>query len=148
MAHFGVRWTGFGRTVMSLKAGIVSAIDCEVTPLLNGWQRGILKHESCDFCDMEIGQCHLNPASGQVVGDRGYHQTEICRYADDASFGTGDILWAKPETIGAGILEAVCRRRDLVYLPWFWRWIMWITSGTFRSGFSSDSAYSHAGCLF
>jgi decaprenylphospho-beta-D-erythro-pentofuranosid-2-ulose 2-reductase len=35
-------------------------------------------------------------------------------------------LWAKPEQIAEGIYKAVARRRDVVYLPFFWRWIMLI----------------------
>ncbi len=35
-------------------------------------------------------------------------------------------LWAKPETIAAGIVQAEERRSDVVYLPWFWRYIMLI----------------------
>lgn len=33
-------------------------------------------------------------------------------------------LFACPETVGAGIHKAVLKHRDVVYLPWFWRWIM------------------------
>lgn len=33
-------------------------------------------------------------------------------------------LWAQPETIARGIVRAVEQRRDVVYLPWFWRYIM------------------------
>jgi short-subunit dehydrogenase len=33
-------------------------------------------------------------------------------------------LYARPEAVAAGILRAVRSRRDVVYLPWFWRWIM------------------------
>ena len=33
-------------------------------------------------------------------------------------------LWAQPDSIAEGILEAVAQRRDTVYLPSFWRWIM------------------------
>lgn len=35
-------------------------------------------------------------------------------------------LWASPETIARGVLRAVDRRQNTVYLPWFWRWIMTI----------------------
>lgn len=35
-------------------------------------------------------------------------------------------LWASPDRIAAGILAAVERRKDVVYLPWFWRGIMLI----------------------
>ncbi|BCX80916.1 decaprenylphospho-beta-D-erythro-pentofuranosid-2-ulose 2-reductase [Methylomarinovum caldicuralii] len=40
-----------------------------------------------------------------------------------AAFPKGP-LWAKPETIARGIVQAIDRRRDEVYLPWFWYWIM------------------------
>ncbi|MFZ0016409.1 MAG: SDR family oxidoreductase [Acetobacteraceae bacterium] len=33
-------------------------------------------------------------------------------------------LWAQPQTIARGIARAVNGRRDVVYLPGFWRWIM------------------------
>ena len=33
-------------------------------------------------------------------------------------------LVAQPETVGLGIYRAVARRRDVVYLPWFWLGIM------------------------
>ena len=33
-------------------------------------------------------------------------------------------LFASPDQIARGIVKAVNRRRDVVYLPWFWRWIM------------------------
>jgi len=33
-------------------------------------------------------------------------------------------LWAKPERVAAGIVRAIDKRRSIVYLPWFWRWIM------------------------
>jgi decaprenylphospho-beta-D-erythro-pentofuranosid-2-ulose 2-reductase len=33
-------------------------------------------------------------------------------------------LWAQPDAIAAGIVKAIERRRNIVYLPWFWRWIM------------------------
>ena len=33
-------------------------------------------------------------------------------------------LWAQPEHIAAGIVKAIDGRRNIVYLPWFWRWIM------------------------
>jgi short-subunit dehydrogenase len=33
-------------------------------------------------------------------------------------------LWASPEQIGDGIYRAIHRKNDVVYLPWFWRWIM------------------------
>lgn len=43
-----------------------------------------------------------------------------------AGIAKGGPLWAKPETIAAGILAAIEKRRDVVYLPWFWGPIMLI----------------------
>jgi len=43
-----------------------------------------------------------------------------------AAFDQKGLLWAKPDAIAAGIVTAVERGRDEVYLPWFWRWIMLI----------------------
>lgn len=34
------------------------------------------------------------------------------------------ILFTNPETIAKGILTAIKKRKDIVYLPYFWRWIM------------------------
>lgn len=42
-----------------------------------------------------------------------------------ASFKKG-ALWAKPEQIARGIVSAIDHGRDVVYLPGFWRPIMWI----------------------
>lgn len=36
------------------------------------------------------------------------------------------LLWVKPEVIGRGIVAAVEKKKDTVYLPWFWRYIMLI----------------------
>jgi hypothetical protein len=41
-----------------------------------------------------------------------------------AAFEKKGLLWAQPEAIAAGILRAIAAKRDVVYLPWFWRWIM------------------------
>jgi short-subunit dehydrogenase len=41
-----------------------------------------------------------------------------------ASFDKSGLLWARPDTIARGIVRAVERRKDVVYLPWFWRFIM------------------------
>lgn len=35
-------------------------------------------------------------------------------------------LFVSPEVVAKGIVRAVDRRRDVVYLPWFWRPIMWV----------------------
>jgi len=37
-----------------------------------------------------------------------------------------NILWASPEAIANGILRSIEKKRDVVYLPAFWRSIMWI----------------------
>ena len=42
-----------------------------------------------------------------------------------AEFRKG-LLWAQPETVARGILNAINRGADVVYLPWFWRYIMWV----------------------
>jgi decaprenylphospho-beta-D-erythro-pentofuranosid-2-ulose 2-reductase len=34
-------------------------------------------------------------------------------------------LWTRPERVARGIVRAFDRRRDVVYLPWFWRPILW-----------------------
>ncbi|MDR9437155.1 MAG: SDR family oxidoreductase [Thiohalophilus sp.] len=36
------------------------------------------------------------------------------------------LLWVRPQAIAAGIVKAVDRRKDVVYLPFFWRYIMLI----------------------
>jgi short-subunit dehydrogenase len=33
-------------------------------------------------------------------------------------------LFASPEAVGRGIYKAILKKRDVVYLPWFWRGIM------------------------
>ncbi|MDG4596785.1 MAG: SDR family oxidoreductase [Candidatus Contendobacter sp.] len=43
-----------------------------------------------------------------------------------AAFEKKGLLWAQPDQIAQGIVAAVERGRDEVYLPWFWRWIMLI----------------------
>jgi decaprenylphospho-beta-D-erythro-pentofuranosid-2-ulose 2-reductase len=44
-----------------------------------------------------------------------------------AAFEKGP-LWTAPETIAHGIVEAIERGRDVVYLPWFWRLVMLVIS--------------------
>lgn len=36
------------------------------------------------------------------------------------------ILWAEPEKIAKDIRNAINKRKDVIYTPWFWRWIMLI----------------------
>ncbi len=43
-----------------------------------------------------------------------------------ANFDKGGPLWATPDQIAAGIVNAVDKRRSIVYLPWFWWGIMMI----------------------
>lgn len=42
-----------------------------------------------------------------------------------ADFNKG-LLWVKPEVIAHGILRAIDKQKDVVYLPFFWRYIMLI----------------------
>lgn len=42
-----------------------------------------------------------------------------------ASFDKG-FLWAKPDQISSGIDRAIRCKKNIVYLPWFWKWIMCI----------------------
>ena len=37
-----------------------------------------------------------------------------------------NFLFASPEKVGRGIYKAVLMPRPVVYLPWFWRWIMFL----------------------
>ena len=41
-----------------------------------------------------------------------------------AAIANKGALWAQPDRVAAGIVQAIDRRRNSVYLPWFWRWIM------------------------
>ncbi|NHO43240.1 SDR family oxidoreductase [Acetobacter fabarum] len=43
-----------------------------------------------------------------------------------AHIPTKGVLWSTPGQIGQGIIQAVKRKRNVVYLPWFWRIIMLI----------------------
>ena len=36
----------------------------------------------------------------------------------------GLFLLASPEAIARGVYKAINSGKDVVYLPWFWRWIM------------------------
>ena len=35
-----------------------------------------------------------------------------------------NFLYAKPDQIASGVISAIDKKRDVVYLPFFWRWIM------------------------
>ena len=41
-----------------------------------------------------------------------------------AAFDKKGPLWAGATQVAQGILHAIDRRRDVAYLPGFWRWIM------------------------
>jgi hypothetical protein len=43
-----------------------------------------------------------------------------------AAFAKKGFLWAQPDIIAQGIYEAIEKRKNTVYLPWFWRVIMLI----------------------
>ena len=36
------------------------------------------------------------------------------------------LLWVKPEKVAKDIVKAIRLRKDVLYTPWFWRWIMLI----------------------
>jgi short-subunit dehydrogenase len=36
------------------------------------------------------------------------------------------LLFAKPRSVGQGIYKAMKQGKDVVYLPWFWRPIMFV----------------------
>jgi len=38
----------------------------------------------------------------------------------------GLVLVASPERVAKGIFRAIIKGKDVAYLPWFWRYIMWI----------------------
>jgi decaprenylphospho-beta-D-erythro-pentofuranosid-2-ulose 2-reductase len=42
-----------------------------------------------------------------------------------AEFKKG-ILWAQPKRVAEAIVSAIHKRKNVVYVPWFWRWIMLI----------------------
>ncbi len=61
----------------------------------------------------------LYPAGVTVVDIRpGFVDTPMTQ-----AFRKG-LLWASAQRVGQGIYRAINRRRQVVYLPWFWRWIM------------------------
>jgi short-subunit dehydrogenase len=39
------------------------------------------------------------------------------------------LLWARPEKVAADIYRAVMKKRDVLYTPWFWRFIMLLIRG-------------------
>ena len=63
-----------------------------------------------------LGQCGVNV----VTIKPGFVDTPMT-----AAFTKG-ALWARPERIAAGIVRAIDRNSSTVYLPGFWRPIMWV----------------------
>jgi short-subunit dehydrogenase len=43
-----------------------------------------------------------------------------------AALKKGGPLWARPDAVAAGVVQAIEKRRNVVYLPWFWQYIMLI----------------------
>ncbi len=43
-----------------------------------------------------------------------------------SGFDKGGPLWASPEAVSLGIVNAIDKKRNIVYLPWFWWGIMMI----------------------
>ena len=41
-----------------------------------------------------------------------------------AGMKKGGPLWASAEKVAKGIVKAIDKRKDIVYLPWFWFCIM------------------------
>ena len=35
-------------------------------------------------------------------------------------------LWASPEAVARGVVSAIAKKKDTLYVPWFWYWIMLI----------------------
>ena len=42
-----------------------------------------------------------------------------------AGFNKG-LLWVKPHKVACDIYKAINAKKDIIYTPWFWRWIIWI----------------------
>lgn len=62
----------------------------------------------------------LHPAGVQVITIKpGFVDTPMT-----AAFDKKGPLWASATQVAQGILHAIDRRRDVAYLPGFWRWIM------------------------
>lgn len=45
-----------------------------------------------------------------------------------AAFPKGT-LWTRPQQVARGIYAAIEKKKDVVYLPWFWSPIMWVIRG-------------------
>jgi len=61
----------------------------------------------------------LFPAGVQVITVKpGFVDTKM-------TYGkAGMFLVASPEAVAEGVYRAIVKKKDVVYLPWFWRWLM------------------------
>ena len=41
-----------------------------------------------------------------------------------SGFKKNGLLWTAPDKVGKSIFKAMLKKRDVVYTPWFWQWIM------------------------
>jgi len=63
----------------------------------------------------------LHPAGVRVVTIKpGFVATPMTSHLNQGP------LFAKPETVGKGVVRAMARGKSQVYLPWFWWPIMWL----------------------
>jgi short-subunit dehydrogenase len=63
----------------------------------------------------------LHPEGVRVITIKaGFVDTPMTRHLKKG------LIWAKPEQIAAGILRTLHGKRDVYFLPWYWRWIMLI----------------------
>lgn len=50
-----------------------------------------------------------------------------------------NLLFASPQAVGRSIYNAMLRRKDVVYVPWFWRWVMAIIKNVPERAFKRTS---------
>lgn len=63
----------------------------------------------------------LQPAGVQVVTIKpGFVDTPMTAHLDQGP------LYVAPDVVARGIVKAMEKKKNVVYLPWFWRWIMLI----------------------
>ena len=71
--------------------------------------RGLTKTAALEFARDEVRVCSVHP---------GPTRTPMTAHLPK------NALFASPQQVAAGILSAVKHRRDIAYVPWFWRWIL------------------------
>ena len=62
-----------------------------------------------------------------ALSDKGIHVLTIKPGFVDTPMTTGfkkGLLWAKPEKVAKDIYTAIHKRKNAIYTPWFWGWIM------------------------